>query len=357
MIGGEPRKSALFRGEGGWDIPPERALPDKALAALCAGRPVRRLGRLTRLALAATLDAAPADTAIDGIFYGTGWGALSETHDFLSRLWASGGEFSSPTAFAASVHNAVAGQLAIAWQARGANLTAVGRRDALAQAALLAALVGTPRPAWLVAADAYHAELTPRLEGDYAEPEGGTLEADGAAALLVTDRPHPDAIARLRVLELAGVALPTAAPATRAAPVDAVLHATPAAGTETDADQRAGADQRASADQRAGAALGAGADAKAGAEHGADETAAPWHVALHRPLGRHASVAGQGVALAVRALQRGALPAGLAVLAGGTGGADGAADAGGGGGAEPRALFHGRLHVRSADSLLSVEAP
>jgi hypothetical protein len=24
VIGGEPRKTALFRGEGGWDIPPER---------------------------------------------------------------------------------------------------------------------------------------------------------------------------------------------------------------------------------------------------------------------------------------------------------------------------------------------
>jgi hypothetical protein len=24
MNGGEPRKTALFRGEGGWDIPPER---------------------------------------------------------------------------------------------------------------------------------------------------------------------------------------------------------------------------------------------------------------------------------------------------------------------------------------------
>jgi hypothetical protein len=26
VIGGEPRKTALFRGEGGWDIPPERLL-------------------------------------------------------------------------------------------------------------------------------------------------------------------------------------------------------------------------------------------------------------------------------------------------------------------------------------------
>jgi 3-oxoacyl-[acyl-carrier-protein] synthase-1/3-oxoacyl-[acyl-carrier-protein] synthase II len=352
----------------------EMYLPDKALAKLLSGHPVRRLGRLFRLALAATLDAAPAPgpleapapgppgapatappkapatgppgapatappeapatappeapaTAppeapatgppeVEGIFYGTGWGALAETHDFLRRLWDSEGAFSSPTAFAASVHNAVAGQLAIHWQARGINLTAVGSRDALAQAALLAALLATERPCWLVAADAHHPELTPRLEGDYAgQPQGAhrahrALESDGAAALLVrrARRAGPGALARLQVLELSGVPLPGTAnrltpPAGAEQAADAVLLAT------TEDPRRTTSEEKTSL-----------------------------VVPLHHHLGRHASVAGLGVALAVRALQEGHLPAGLT----GTG---------------ARPLSRGRILVRSAGSLLAVEAP
>src|SRR5665811_766584 len=75
------------------------------------------------------------------IFVGTGWGALSETYDFLTRLADSGEQFPSPTDFVGSVHNGPAAQAAIMFGATGANITTSGGDYSFEQALLAAELM------------------------------------------------------------------------------------------------------------------------------------------------------------------------------------------------------------------------
>ena len=69
---------------------------------------------------------------------GTGWGALSETYDFLVRLKETEEQFPSPTDFVGSVHNGPASQVAIRYHATGANITTSGGDYSFEQALLTA---------------------------------------------------------------------------------------------------------------------------------------------------------------------------------------------------------------------------
>jgi 3-oxoacyl-[acyl-carrier-protein] synthase-1/3-oxoacyl-[acyl-carrier-protein] synthase II len=118
------------------------------------------------------------------ICLGTAWGALSETHDFLQGLIASGQRYPSPTDFIGSVHNAPAGQIAMLLGARGANVTTSGGDHAFEQA-LLSADVLTRRTAehiLVVGADEYHPVFSPRFD---ASVRAGDPPADGGGALLL----------------------------------------------------------------------------------------------------------------------------------------------------------------------------
>jgi 3-oxoacyl-[acyl-carrier-protein] synthase-1/3-oxoacyl-[acyl-carrier-protein] synthase II len=116
---------------------------------------------------------------------GTGWGALSETSDFLDRLFATDEQFPSPTDFVGSVHNAAAGQIAMQFGSRGANLTMTGG-DASFEQALLAAelMAGDCRGGILVVgADQYHERLSPLIDASVAKT--GNRPADGGGALVL----------------------------------------------------------------------------------------------------------------------------------------------------------------------------
>jgi 3-oxoacyl-(acyl-carrier-protein) synthase len=95
---------------------------------------VRRLKRLPRMVMSLAVSACK-DIATAGppasVFLGTGWGGLSETYDFLTKLFASDERFSSPTDFIGSVHNAAAGHAAIHFKSTGPNVTATGSDCAL----------------------------------------------------------------------------------------------------------------------------------------------------------------------------------------------------------------------------------
>jgi len=161
-------------------------LPDDAVGAGLPPRLTRRLRRLPRLALALA-DAAERDGAAYGrpksVFAGTAWGPLSETHEFLARLFQSGGRFSSPTEFVGSVHNAPAGQLAMYCGAKGPNVTATAGDASFEQALLLAALLAgaEDEPILLAGFDEAHAVFGPLLE----PLPSGEARADGGGALLV----------------------------------------------------------------------------------------------------------------------------------------------------------------------------
>jgi 3-oxoacyl-(acyl-carrier-protein) synthase len=147
---------------------------------------VRRLKRLSRLTLLLA-SAAHADSGgkppPSAVFMGTGWGALSETWDFLQRLTESGEQFPSPIDFVGSVHNGPASQVALFFQATGANVTASGGDYSFEQAMLTAQtlLTETGQSALLLGADEGHDPFSRLLDPSVAS---GPL-ADGGGALYV----------------------------------------------------------------------------------------------------------------------------------------------------------------------------
>jgi len=156
-------------------------------------RSVRRMKRLARMALglaAGTLRRIDGSVPIRDVYFGTAWGALSETHDFLDKLYATQEFFTSPIDFVGSVHNAPAGQVAMREKARGANVTMTGG-DASFEQALAAAhfLAGRGDASVLVGgADEMHpifsALFDPSVTMDDTPSDGGgmlLLETAGAA--------------------------------------------------------------------------------------------------------------------------------------------------------------------------------
>ena len=157
---------------------------------------VRRAKRLPRLFLSlAALVAAGEEVKPEAIFAASGWGGLSETHDFLERLTASGELHPSPIDFVGSVHNASAGLVAMLHGADGPNLTQAGG-DASFEEALLSAEhlhLDPSQPALLLAADEAHPRFSPLFDPSIA-PD--TPLAEGGGALLVS-RSQEGAICQL----------------------------------------------------------------------------------------------------------------------------------------------------------------
>lgn len=150
---------------------------------------VRRLKRLPRMTLSLAV-AAQQDSGFAGkpaaIFMGTGWGALSETYDFLARLTESQEQFPSPTDFVGSVHNGPAGQTAILLGATGANITTGGGDYSFEQALFAADLLlgeGDDDHCLVLGADEGHQTLSPLLDPSIAP---GTPLADGGGALCLS---------------------------------------------------------------------------------------------------------------------------------------------------------------------------
>lgn len=179
----EATMTRLFAG-----APVKGMLNPEALATHLPQRVVRRLKRLPRLVL--TLAAAACASRNDigapqAVFFGTGWGPLSEAYDFLMKLFESGEQFTSPTDFIGSVHNAAAGQVALQFQATGPNMTLSGGDYSFEQALLAASLLSHEpgKPLLLIGADEHHPVLTPLFE-PVADRSGPPT--DGGAAFLVS---------------------------------------------------------------------------------------------------------------------------------------------------------------------------
>lgn len=163
---------------------PVAGLPENSeFSANLPARKIRRLKRLARmglaLATAARENSGTKETPHD-IFMGTGWGALSETHDFLKRLEETDEQFPSPTDFIGSVHNAPAGQIALFSGSTGANITCSGGNYSFEQALLSAELLAGDAPCCVLGADEYHASFTPLFDPSFSPH---TPPADGGGAL------------------------------------------------------------------------------------------------------------------------------------------------------------------------------
>jgi 3-oxoacyl-(acyl-carrier-protein) synthase len=165
-----------------------------ALNTISANLPprlIRRLKRLPKMTLALSVGAQGASNLDglkpDSVFMGTGWGALSETHDFLTRLADSNEQFPSPTDFVGSVHNGPASQVAIIFGATGPNITTSGGDYSFEQALLAAELMidDPAAPALILGADEGHDTFSPLF--DPSIPPGSFL-ADGGGAFCVSRR-------------------------------------------------------------------------------------------------------------------------------------------------------------------------
>ncbi|MBU4262440.1 MAG: beta-ketoacyl-[acyl-carrier-protein] synthase family protein [Proteobacteria bacterium] len=147
-------------------------------------RLIRRLKRLSRMTLSLAAGAV-ANSGLDdkpaSVFMGTGWGALSETYDFLTALADSGDQFASPTDFVGSVHNGPAGQVAIMFGATGANITSSGGDFSFEQALLAADLLlaDTGGKALVLGADEGHHVLAPLFDPSIA-PHAALADGGGA---------------------------------------------------------------------------------------------------------------------------------------------------------------------------------
>jgi len=150
-------------------------------------RLVRRLKRLPRMTLALAVEAREAAglaEAPDAVFMGTGWGALSETYDFLTGLNNSNEQFPSPIDFVGSVHNGPAGQVAMLMGSTGANITMSGGDYSFEQAVLAADLVATDaeKNVLVVGADEAHLPLSPLFDLSVS-PDAPLAEGGGAFCL------------------------------------------------------------------------------------------------------------------------------------------------------------------------------
>jgi 3-oxoacyl-(acyl-carrier-protein) synthase len=155
---------------------------------LCQGLPpgvVRRLKRLSQMALSLLAQTQNQDHGSGpiSVFFGTGWGSLSETSDFLQGLFDSDEKFSSPTDFIGSVHNAAAGQIGLMARATGANLTLSGGNYSFEQALFCAQMLNAgDEPVIVVGADETHDKLSLLLDPSVSlDP----VRSDGGGALIV----------------------------------------------------------------------------------------------------------------------------------------------------------------------------
>ncbi|MFO7707881.1 MAG: beta-ketoacyl synthase N-terminal-like domain-containing protein [Desulfobacterales bacterium] len=149
---------------------------------------VRRLKYLPRLtlALAAAVCRQPGPgRPPEAVFFGTGWGALSETHGFLKSLTETGERFPRPTDFIGSVHNAPAGQVAVMLGATGANVTTSGGDCSFEQALLAAVHLGRAegRSVLLIGADEHHEPFSALFDPSV---QAGDVPSAGGGALLLS---------------------------------------------------------------------------------------------------------------------------------------------------------------------------
>ena len=161
--------------------------PAKAIMAGLNENAVRRLKRLPRMALSLAIAAHASSGCAEppaSVFFGAGWGGLSETHDFLSRLFSTQERFTSPTDFIGSVHNAPAGQVALHFQAKGANITLTDGDYSFEQALFSAGLIAHEASGTImvIGADEYHEKLTPLFDASAA---CASTSSDGGCGLLL----------------------------------------------------------------------------------------------------------------------------------------------------------------------------
>jgi hypothetical protein len=156
--------------------------------------PAGRLPRLDRWVSAAAAHVCTGRPTPGAVVFGTGYGGLASTLDFLEGMAARGAAFGSPTAFHESVHHAPLGQLSIQLGITGPCLT-VSSRELSGESALQTALSLVARghaPVLVVCADERVTALVNAYEAfgaaaDWTESATAVLLGEGAATVRIED--------------------------------------------------------------------------------------------------------------------------------------------------------------------------
>ena len=170
---GNTEKTFAHLDEG---MPIQGTVPAEAMHGQLPAKLARRLKRLSRLALALAVSTAAtqaSDNPPESVFFGTRWGSLSETNDFLKSLFETEEQFVSPTDFIGSVHNAPAGQVAIHFNAKGPNVTITSGDSTFEQTLFTASRISAEASFLLIGADEYHEYLTPLFAPSTSVTDGG----------------------------------------------------------------------------------------------------------------------------------------------------------------------------------------
>jgi hypothetical protein len=134
----------------------------------------------------------------NSIIAATALGALDETKNFLDTVYDTG--FGNPRHFIASVHNSMAGKIALEFQIKGSNITVCEGQNSLASSlVMLEALNESDFPAIVILIDE-HIELLDRLQPNFSSLCKDFLKPDwkdGAFALIV-DKNKSDCKSQIR---------------------------------------------------------------------------------------------------------------------------------------------------------------
>jgi 3-oxoacyl-[acyl-carrier-protein] synthase-1/3-oxoacyl-[acyl-carrier-protein] synthase II len=156
---------------------------------------MKRLARIALGLAVRTMAKADVKDQVGDVFFGTALGALSETHSFLNKLYASNEFYTSPIDFVGSVHNAPAGKVAMKENIQGANVTMSGGDASFEQALTAARYLTTEsqQPFLVGGADEMHPIFSEVFDssvtmGDTPSDGGGMLllkaAADGPSLIL-----------------------------------------------------------------------------------------------------------------------------------------------------------------------------
>lgn len=170
---------------------------EPAYESLLDPRIMRRLSRILKMGLYTSVAAVnDLNDTIDGIVCGTALGCTADTYAFLMNMIEREEHLLTPTSFIQSTHNTLAGTLGILFKNHGYNMTWCQRSFSFYCAledAVQRIRSGQGSHYLVCAADEMPASVSDIIQ-QMDLPGRSTLNAEGAAAFIITNDPAPDGI-------------------------------------------------------------------------------------------------------------------------------------------------------------------
>ncbi len=147
-----------------------------------------KIWQMSHLAAARAIE--QSDKKPTAVICGTTHGALNESAKFIDKL--SKNDLGSPRQFLFSVHNNIAGKIALDFNIEGANITLCDSHTSLASAVITSTLL-KDEVILLVAAEE-HLDVLDEIYKDLSSEKLSTAPKEGAVALVLTKEDVPDVL-------------------------------------------------------------------------------------------------------------------------------------------------------------------